>query len=60
MSMLTNSCPCCGSALLRHVRKAGVYWFCTSCWQEVPLLAVSQKCSQDILAARSRPIQPVS
>lgn len=38
----TNTCPCCGDSLLRHVRHGGVYWFCTSCWQEVPLFAVSQ------------------
>ncbi|MBW4663141.1 MAG: hypothetical protein KME01_02915 [Chroococcus sp. CMT-3BRIN-NPC107] len=38
----SNSCPCCASPLLRHVRHRGVYWFCTSCWQEVPLLAVSK------------------
>jgi uncharacterized Zn finger protein (UPF0148 family) len=42
MKMRTNNCPCCGSPLLRHARQGGVYWFCTSCWQEVPLLATSQ------------------
>lgn len=38
----TNSCPCCGSSVLRHARQGGVYWFCPSCWQEVPVLTVSQ------------------
>lgn len=42
MNIKTNTCPCCGDSLLRHVRHGGVYWFCTSCWQEVPLFAVSQ------------------
>ncbi|MBA2749020.1 MAG: hypothetical protein H0U45_09840 [Tatlockia sp.] len=37
-----SNCPCCGNPLLRHVRQSGVYWFCTSCWQEVPILAVSK------------------
>jgi uncharacterized Zn finger protein (UPF0148 family) len=60
MNMRTNSCPCCGSSLLRHIRQGGVYWFCTSCWQEVPLLAVGQKRNQEVLAARVRPIQPVN
>ncbi len=33
--MLANSCHCCGIALLRHARRKGVYWFCTSCHQEM-------------------------
>lgn len=40
--MRTNNCPCCGSSLLRHARQGGVYWFCTSCWQEVPILTISK------------------
>lgn len=37
--MRVNTCPCCGSALLRHARRQGVYWFCTSCHQEMmPLM----------------------
>ena len=35
-----SACPCCGEVLLRHARHAGVYWFCTHCWQEMPLLAI--------------------
>ncbi len=31
-----NYCPCCTDQLLRHVRSQGVYWFCPSCWQEMP------------------------
>ncbi len=41
MSMIANNCPCCGSALLRHVRHGELYWFCKTCWQEVPLLNVN-------------------
>ena len=52
-----KSCLCCGSSLLRHIRQGEVYWFCTSCYQEVPLLAVSQN-SLDITAP-VRPIQLV-
>ncbi len=29
-------CPCCSNKLLRHARNRGIYWFCTSCWQEMP------------------------
>ncbi|WP_250125459.1 hypothetical protein [Chroococcidiopsis sp. CCMEE 29] len=60
MNMQTNSCPCCGSPLLRHARQSGVYWFCTSCWQEVPLLAVSQMPRPESIVVRSRPVQPVN
>ncbi len=42
MSMGSNDCPCCGGSLLRHVRHGEVYWFCKTCWQEVPLLTVSR------------------
>ncbi|WP_347269424.1 hypothetical protein [Trichocoleus sp. FACHB-6] len=33
--MRLNTCHCCGSPLLRHARQNGVYWFCTSCRQEM-------------------------
>nr|WP_071599848.1 hypothetical protein [Mastigocladopsis repens] len=42
MKKTTNSCPCCGSSLLRHVRHIGSYCFCQSCWQEVPRLSSTQ------------------
>lgn len=41
MNMRANTCPCCGGSILRHVRHGEVYWFCTSCWQEMPLLTIS-------------------
>jgi uncharacterized Zn finger protein (UPF0148 family) len=40
--MWANSCPCCGSALLRHARRQGVYWFCPSCHQEMMPLVTGQ------------------
>lgn len=60
MNIRTTSCPCCGSALLRHARQSGVYWFCTSCWQEVPLLAVSQMPRPEALTRRLRPVKPTN
>lgn len=54
MSLRNNACPCCGSSLLRHARQGGIYWFCTSCWQEVPLLAVGQQSRLDPIGVRSR------
>lgn len=35
------NCPCCSSSLLRHIRGTEVYWFCRTCWQEMPILSLS-------------------
>ncbi|HLP87508.1 MAG TPA: hypothetical protein VK184_02740 [Nostocaceae cyanobacterium] len=32
-----NYCPCCSDILLSHIRSSGAYWFCRTCWQEMPL-----------------------
>lgn len=32
-------CPCCSSPLLRHVRRSGIYWRCSHCHQEMPVLS---------------------
>ncbi len=58
--MRPNSCPCCGSSLLRHARQGGVYWFCTSCRQDMPLLLAGNLSHLESLAGRSRTIQPVN
>jgi ribosomal protein L37AE/L43A len=42
MNRQTQTCPCCDNSLLRHIRHGKIYWFCTHCWQEVPLLAIEQ------------------
>ena len=42
MNRKTQTCPCCDNSLLRHIRHGKVYWFCTHCWQEVPLLEIEQ------------------
>jgi hypothetical protein len=31
-----NTCPCCSDALLRHFDHGALYWFCRSCWAEMP------------------------
>jgi ribosomal protein L37AE/L43A len=33
-----NTCPCCSSKLLRHIRQDRVYWFCSHCREEMPNL----------------------
>ncbi|HBL14973.1 MAG TPA: hypothetical protein DD379_26980 [Cyanobacteria bacterium UBA11162] len=35
-----NSCPCCSSRLLRHIRHHSIYWYCPRCRQEMPVLDV--------------------
>ncbi len=60
MSMRTNTCPCCGGSLLRHVRHGGLYWFCSSCWQEVPSLTISKLPRPEPVAKAMRQQQPVN
>lgn len=36
-----NLCPCCSDRLLRHVRHNNIYWFCSRCHQEMPVLESS-------------------
>jgi ribosomal protein L37AE/L43A len=31
------NCPCCSDKLLRHIKGSSIYWFCRSCWQEMPV-----------------------
>jgi cobalamin biosynthesis Co2+ chelatase CbiK len=33
-----NSCPCCSTSMFRQVRYQKIYWFCPSCYQEMPNL----------------------
>ncbi|NMG20471.1 hypothetical protein DP116_13795 [Brasilonema bromeliae SPC951] len=40
-----NECPCCSHQLLRHIRHQQVYWFCSSCRQEMPNFCNSVKAS---------------
>jgi hypothetical protein len=32
-----NVCSCCSKPMLRHINKSRTYWFCRSCWQEMPV-----------------------
>lgn len=31
-----DTCPCCADILLRHIGHGRLYWFCRSCWAEMP------------------------
>ncbi|MEO1373568.1 MAG: hypothetical protein AAFW70_04420 [Cyanobacteria bacterium J06635_10] len=35
-----NYCPCCKDKLLSHISNNHVYWFCPSCWQEMPVCSI--------------------
>ena len=30
-------CPCCSNKLIHHISNHRDYWFCRSCWQEMPV-----------------------
>ena len=57
MSIIVNTCPCCGGSVLRHVRHHEVYWFCLSCRQEVPVLTVNGV-SKPNLETRNQEVLP--
>jgi ribosomal protein L37AE/L43A len=58
--MRVNNCPCCDSVLLRHARREGVYWFCTSCHQEMVPLSVGQLSTYlEPVKRRSRALEAV-
>lgn len=42
-----SDCPCCNGNLLRHIRNSGVYWFCPTCWQEMPNLITETRSQQN-------------
>ncbi|MUL35084.1 hypothetical protein BWI75_01580 [Gloeocapsopsis sp. AAB1 = 1H9] len=39
-----TTCPCCFDRLLRHIHNHEIYFFCRTCWQEMPVLS-EEKCS---------------
>ena len=39
------SCPCCSDNMLRHIRSNRMYFFCPSCWQEMPHSNTQRDCS---------------
>jgi hypothetical protein len=36
-----NNCICCHDHLLRHINHHRVYWFCPTCYQEMPSIDAS-------------------
>jgi|GEM_PF-4686989 len=32
-------CPCCSDVLLKHIHHSHSFWFCRTCWQEMPILS---------------------
>jgi hypothetical protein len=33
-------CPCCSHKLIHHISNHRDYWFCRSCWQEMPPIGI--------------------
>ncbi|MBD1940677.1 hypothetical protein [Microcoleus sp. FACHB-68] len=34
---MTRICPCCSNTLVRQMRSAELYWFCSHCREEMPV-----------------------
>jgi hypothetical protein len=51
-----NYCPCCKDTLLSHISHNHIYWFCPSCWQEMPVCSLpnSHSLTEAISAKLSR------
>jgi ribosomal protein L37AE/L43A len=45
------TCPCCTQTMMRHIRHHHIYWFCRSCWQEMPVFEADP--AQQIIVARA-------
>ncbi|MFN6559515.1 MAG: hypothetical protein RMY28_006865 [Nostoc sp. ChiSLP01] len=41
-----KNCPCCSHRLLQHISNNQVYWFCRSCWLEMPLLKLENSAQE--------------
>ncbi len=33
---MSPTCSCCSDRLIRHIRQGTLYWWCHSCWAEMP------------------------
>ena len=40
-------CPCCSSKLIRHIEGDRDYWFCRTCWSEMPVIDSEDKQQED-------------
>jgi hypothetical protein len=43
-----HDCPCCSYVLLRHVGLSGIYWRCSHCYQDMPVLDISKCITKSI------------
>jgi ribosomal protein L37AE/L43A len=58
--MRKNICPCCGSPLLRHASSRGLYWFCTSCGQEMPIVPTPKVYLEKVFSEQMQKIRKKS
>lgn len=50
-----NYCPCCSGQLVRQAARNNIYWFCSRCRQEMPVLSlVRAERHQKISSTNSR------
>jgi hypothetical protein len=50
-----DTCPCCADTLLRHFDRGALYWFCRSCWAEMPSV---EEYSAQLSIARLAAVKP--
>lgn len=59
-----NTCVCCSGKLLCHIRHNSIYWFCSHCREEMPILGIGneelpkklQKVTAPTLLPQQRPL----
>jgi hypothetical protein len=44
-----NQCICCHNQLIRYLDPQRIYWFCASCYQEMPNINEILACSGKII-----------
>ena len=40
-------CPCCSSILIHHINGHRDYWFCRTCWSEMPVISAINKNTEE-------------
>ena len=50
-------CPCCSNKLIHHISNHRDYWFCRSCWQEMPAIEMEIANNMEYLNRQPRPLR---
>ncbi|MEO0431210.1 MAG: hypothetical protein AAF151_05885 [Cyanobacteria bacterium J06656_5] len=50
-----NKCLCCHTSLLRHIRHSRIYWYCSTCRQDMPQTTTTAVSQSFPMAQRHQP-----